>query len=133
MRNPFVIACVLATVPFAAYAVPQRFTEMKIDPATLPSMSESQVLEDALSHYELMDTTKTNALSHQSMAPHMTGEEMAKADPIHKDTINRGDYLVETEKRFHIADANHDDMISSKEWATAAGQHLLLMLRMPIQ
>jgi hypothetical protein len=133
MRHHLIIALLVA-VPFSVYAAPpQRFTEMKNDPAKIPAMLESQVLEDALSHYEQMDAAKANALSHQTMAPHMTGAEMAKADWDHDGTIDRGEYLVETEKRFHDADSNHDGMISTKEWASAAGQQLLLMLRMPLK
>jgi hypothetical protein len=135
MRN--YIASLLVSVPICVYAAeplpsPPRppMTELRFDPVVTPIRTESQVIEDALAHYESMDKAKTNALSREMMAAHMSTREMVMADPIGTGT-GRGAYIVETERRFRLADTNHDGRITRSEWNTAAGQNLLRMLQMP--
>ena len=68
-------------------------------------------------------------LDRRELRGHLSGAELAAADPDKDGTLSKDEYLKVVENRFKAADPDNDGTLDEKQLRSRAGQALLRLLQ----
>ena len=138
--KPLAAACLLA-VGFAALSASAQTTPSAgaaLDPAAFIQkwdrsgkglLDMKGVLNAAVVKFGMLDKDRKGRLTQQDLAPAVTAQDFAAANPDGDTTIGAEEWFDLVRRYFHAANPDNDGSLSVDELRTPAGQALLRLVQ----
>ena len=116
------------TTPAAGAALDPAAFVQKWDRSGKGLLDMKGVLNAAIVKFEMLDKDHKGRLTKQDLAPTVTVQDFAAANPDGDTTIGAEEWFDLVRRHFHAANPDNDGSLSADELKTSAGQALLRLV-----